>query len=79
MNFLEKLEKNRGGFIEYCDCGRYLRQSDPQDFSGGKNIIVTPSECEPCKKNIQEAMEAQQIMGRLGVPKGENNVSEKTS
>ena len=63
MGYLEKLEKNRGGFIEYCDCGAYLCQSDPQDFSGGKAIVVSPEECEECKVKA-----AQQILGRLGMP-----------
>ena len=62
--YLEKLEKNRDGWLEFCDCGLFLRQSDPQDFSGGKRIIVTPSECERCK----EIAEAQALMGRLGTP-----------
>jgi hypothetical protein len=73
MGYLEKLEKNRDGFIEYCDCGKYLRQSDPQDFSGGKTIVVTPDECDECKVRAQEILEAQQIMGRLGLPKGEES------
>ena len=71
--YLENLEKNRDGFIEFCDCGRYLRQSDPQNFSGGKTVIVTPGECEECKTRAQEIVEAQALMGRLGLPKGDLN------
>lgn len=68
MGYLEKLIKNRGGFILYCpECSDYIRQSDPQDFSGGKSVVIDDEPCAKCvEKNKVEIEEAQQIMGRLG-------------
>lgn len=64
MGYLEKLEKNRSGWIMYCsECGGYIKQSDPQDFSGGKQVIVV--EAQDCDKCVGEA---QDLMGRMGLP-----------
>jgi hypothetical protein len=69
MGYLEKLTNSRDGFILYCSCGEYIRQSDPQDFSGGKQVVIDTdaAECLKCT----EVREAQQLLGRLGLPKGE--------
>lgn len=63
--YLEKLEKNKQDFIVYCDRGHYIRQSGDPSFSGGKTIIID-GECPECDK---EVLEAQAIVGRLGLPK----------
>lgn len=61
----------KNGWILYCpECKQYLRQSDPQDFSGRKQVIIDDIPCETCEENRkEEAQEAQQIMGRLGIAK----------
>src|ERR1017187_6575690 len=44
---LEKLYKN--GWILYCpECQGYLRQSDPQDFSGRKQVVIDDEPCDKC-------------------------------
>jgi len=65
------LEKNRSGWIKYCgECNAYISQSDPQDFSGGKTVVVDTEPCEKCtKQREEEVLEAQATMGRLGLPK----------
>jgi len=65
MSYLEKLEKNREGYMLYCSRGHFIKQSDPQNFSGGKTVIIDneQGECLECEKEIKEA---QEIMGRLG-------------
>ena len=74
MNYLEKLEKNREGWLLYCGtCNAYIKQSDPQDFSIGKQVIIESEGCENCKTHAQEVLEAQSLMGRLGLPKGDLN------
>lgn len=53
------------GWILFCEyCGEYISQSDPQNFSGRKTVIIDES-CEKCK--AKEVQEAQQICGRLGI------------
>ncbi len=61
----------KNGWLLYCpECRQYLRQSDPQDFSGRKQVIIDDLPCEKCtKQREEEVLEAQQIMGRLGLPK----------
>jgi hypothetical protein len=51
----------------------YVAQSDPQNFSAGKKVIMVEiDDCVGCDTNVQEeVIEAQRIMGRLGVPKKE--------
>ena len=75
MNYLEKLEKNREGWLLYCGtCNAYIKQSDPQNFSGKKQVIIDDVPCESCEeKRKEEIKEAQSLMGRLGLPKGENS------
>ena len=64
----QKVKLYPRGWVLYCpDCLEYIGQSDPQNFSGGKSVIIDDSPCETCIKN------AQQIMGRLGLPKESTN------
>ena len=65
--WLNKLSKGEG-WILYCSRGHFIKQSDPQSFSGGKTVIIDNSfgECSECD---QEVKEAQEIMGRLGIAK----------
>jgi hypothetical protein len=72
MGYLEKVEKNRGGYILYCSRGHYIRQSDPQNFSGGKTVVIDNDfgECPECDKEVKEA---QALMGRLGIPKEDSD------
>jgi hypothetical protein len=60
-----------GKWILYCpECSDYIKQSDPQGFSGGKSVIIDEEPCEKCTKSREaEEQEAQQIMGRMGFPK----------
>ncbi len=69
MNAMKKLYPE--GWLLYCpDCSEYIGQSDPQDNSRGKSVVIDDEPCEKCKaKNAQEVLEAQSIMGRLGIPK----------
>ena len=74
MGYLEKLEKSRGGWILNCGtCNSYIKQSDPQDFSGGKQVVIESEGCENCENRKADILDAQRIMGRLGLPKGEEN------
>ncbi len=67
MNQMSKLFPE--GWLMYCDCGEYIAQSDPQNFSGRKTVVLDTEPCEKCKaKQAEEVKEAQTIMGRLGVP-----------
>ena len=61
----------KNGWILYCpECRDYMRQSDPQDFSGRKQVIIDDAPCEKCTKQREEEIkEAQVIMGRLGIRK----------
>ena len=61
----------KNGWIRYCpDCREYIDQSDPQNFSGRKQVIIDDVPCEKCtKQREEEVLEAQAIMGRLGLPK----------
>ena len=66
----------KNGWILYCpECKQYLRQSDPQNFSGRKQIIIDDVPCETCeekrKEETQEVQEAQALMGRIGTMKKE--------
>ena len=69
MNQMKKLFP--GGWMLYCpDCSEYISQSDPQDDSRRKTVIIDDEPCAQCKaKTAQEILEAQEIMGRLGTPK----------
>ena len=68
MGYLEKLEKNKQDFMVYCSRGHFLKQSGDTSFSGGKTVVIddSPGECPECDKEI---LEAQSIMGRMGIPK----------
>jgi hypothetical protein len=69
MKQLSKLYPN--GYIMYCPtCSEFIHQSDPQNDSRRKSVIIDDEPCEKC--NEKEVVEAQQLMGRLGI-KGENN------
>ncbi len=59
------------GWILYCpECCQYVCQSDPQNDSTRKTVVINDVPCEKCaKKREEEVLEAQQIMGRLGLPK----------
>ena len=55
------------GWILYCPkCDKYVQQSDPQNDSRRKSVVINDEPCFDCK---QEVLEAQQLMGRLGLPK----------
>jgi hypothetical protein len=60
-----------GGWIMYCpECLGFLSQSDPQNFSGRKSVIIDDEPCKKCQDtHEQEVKEAQVLMGRLGVAK----------
>jgi hypothetical protein len=60
-----------GKWVLYCpECSNYIKQSDPQGFTGGKSVIIDDEPCEKCtKKREEEIKEAQEVMGRLGLPK----------
>ena len=61
----------KNGWILYCpECREYMLQSNPQNFSGRKQVIIDDQPCEKCKaKREEEINEAQNLMGRLGLPK----------
>jgi hypothetical protein len=61
----------KNGYILYCPvCREYIRQTDPQNFSLWKQVIIDDVPCETCtKKNEEEIKEAQEVMGRLGLSK----------
>ena len=63
------------GWILFCpECRDYVRQSDPQDFSGKKSVIIDDESCKKCTdKRNEEVKEAQALMGRLGTPKENTN------
>ena len=70
---LEKLYPN--GFILYCpECTDYIKQSDPQDFSGRKSVVIDDEPCAKCTKGRDdEIQEAQAVLGRIGLPQGDSN------
>jgi hypothetical protein len=48
-----------------------MKQSDPQNYSGKKQVIVDDVPCDKCfAYHEEEVNEAQALMGRLGIPKG---------
>jgi uncharacterized Zn finger protein len=61
------------GWLLYCpDCGQFTKQSDPQNNSRRKAVVIDDEPCSECKaKQAGEVEEAQQLLGRLGLPKGE--------
>lgn len=63
---LEKLYPE--GYLLYCSRGHFIKQSDPQDSSRKKTVVIDNDfgECQECDKEI---LEAQAIVGRLGLPK----------
>ena len=69
MNQLKKLYPE--GWMLYCpDCSEFISQSDPQNDSRRKSVVIDDQPCDKCtKKREEEVLEAQEIMGRLGLPK----------
>jgi hypothetical protein len=67
------LENQKEGYMVYCTRGHFIKQSDPQNFSGGKTVVIDNEygECPECDRDV---LEAQQLMGRLGLPKESTNV-----
>ncbi len=61
----------KNGWILYCpECMDYVKQSDPQNYSGKKQVIIDDVPCDKClTKHEEEINEAQALMGRLGKPK----------
>jgi hypothetical protein len=57
----------KNGWILFCpECRDFMRQSDPQDFSGRKQVIIDDLPCSKCtKKHEEEIKEAQALMGRI--------------
>lgn len=66
--YLEKLEKNKQDFMVYCTRGHFIRQTGDPEFSGGKTIVID-NDYQECPECEQEIKDAQEICGRLGVPK----------
>jgi len=62
MSYLDSLKE---GYMLYCSRGHFIKQSDPQDFSGGKTVIID-NEFGECPECDQEVKEAQSLLGRLG-------------
>jgi hypothetical protein len=62
------------GWILYCpECNEYVKQSDPQNDSRRKSVIINDDPCAACKaKNEEEVKEAQGLMGRLGTKENNN-------
>ena len=62
----------KNGWILYCpECRDYVKQSNPQDYSGKKQVVIDCAPCDKCIiKHEEEVNEAQALMGRLGKPKG---------
>ncbi len=69
MNQMKKLFPE--GWILYCpECDQYVGQSDPQNTTRGKTVIIDTAPCDKCVETLkQEIQEAQTLMGRLGLPK----------
>lgn len=63
---LEKLYPE--GFLLYCSRGHFIKQSDPQNSSRGKTVVIDNEfgECPECDEDVQSA---QKCMGRLGIAK----------
>ena len=63
---LEKLYPE--GYLMYCSMGHFIKQSDPQNSSRGKTVIIDNEygECSECDKEVDDA---QALMGRLGTSK----------
>jgi hypothetical protein len=63
------------GWILYCPaCLDYIKQSDPQNFSGRKSVVLDGEPCAKCiKGRDDEIQEAQAVLGRLGLPQGDSN------
>ena len=57
----------KNGWILFCpECRDFMRQSNPQDFSGRKQVIIDDQPCEKCTKKYEEEIkEAQALMGRI--------------
>ena len=68
------------GWILYCpECSEYIDQSEPKDTTRGKSVVIDDTPCAKCEsKRAGEIQEAQSIMGRLGLPK-ENQNAEATN
>jgi len=66
MNQLTKIYPE--GWLLYCpDCFDYITQSDPQNDSRRKSVVVDGEPCKKCKaRHAEEILEAQQLLGRLG-------------
>lgn len=69
MNSIDKIYPE--GWLLFCpECSSFLKQSDPQNNSQRKSVVIDDEPCEKCKAaHAQEVQEAQDIMGRLGLPK----------
>jgi len=65
MRSLPKLFPN--GWLLYCpECSEYIKQSDPQNDSRRKSVVIDDQPCEKCtKKHEEEIKEAQALMGRI--------------
>ena len=57
----------KNGWVLFCpECRDFMRQSNPQDFSGRKQALIDDQPCEKCtKKHEEEIKEAQALMGRI--------------
>jgi len=73
---MEQLKKlYPAGWILYCpECSDYIDQSEPKDTTRGKSVVIDDTPCTKCEqRRAEEVKEAQQIMGRLGLPKETKN------
>ena len=68
MGYLENLKD----YMIYCSRGHFVRQSGDPSSSWGKTVIID-QEAGECPECDQEVKEAQQLLGRLGIQKGESN------
>jgi hypothetical protein len=63
-NYLDSLAK---GWMLFCPtCREFVQQSDPQNLSLGKTVVIDDESCHTC------IVEAQQLLGRLGITKGDS-------
>ncbi len=70
------------GWLRYCPrCREYIDQSNPQNDSHRKTVIIDDEPCSKCTEqtkvgdvqNEEEIKEAQAVLGRLGLPKGDSD------
>lgn len=73
MKELKKLYP--AGWLLYCpECSEYIDQSEPKDTTREKSVVIDDQPCPTCEnKRAEEIIEAQRLLGRLGLPKENQN------